>query len=368
MANIGKSVKETNSTKSFVPYKGVANFKILAVNPTKSELDAIMGSEQKEPVYSGTDDSGKKYFDVMLLVQGHSVDKQVVNAKGKTEYIKETVSDMPIQRVYFRLYNEFRESQTGKVMCIDKTARTKWIEKALVEKGELPEGVNEYDQFGFCKGYKKCYRGLDQLLNVLKKAMCVRDTQWAATYRNNLGNVKCYECNGHFYDENYCEIKPVDTSNLEKSWTKSFPVLDIDSRCFELEDAEALVKGDISEIKSIVGMISADNESDKPMLVKLMLGTRVNDKGYVNNSIYTAVALYHDEYPNPKDGKYYAFNREIEAMKERAKENDKPMTTSYSAAPASKVKVAPTSEQALTSGTIPEDNAIPQSDNEDLPF
>lgn len=56
----GKTQSSDKSSTSFPRYVGFANSKILAINPSKKELESIYGREiQNNPEYTGSDDSGK---------------------------------------------------------------------------------------------------------------------------------------------------------------------------------------------------------------------------------------------------------------------------------------------------------------------
>ena len=52
---------------SFKMYKGMAAFNIVAVNPTKAELEALTGRElENEPEYVGKTDEGKEQVRVVF--------------------------------------------------------------------------------------------------------------------------------------------------------------------------------------------------------------------------------------------------------------------------------------------------------------
>ena len=90
-----KTEKTTNNLVT-----GPMNFKIIALNPNKEELKAILGKEiEKDPVYSGETEKGKYYM--------------------KRFYIKR-VTDNKIENITFFLGEEVIASSTGKNIVMNK--------------------------------------------------------------------------------------------------------------------------------------------------------------------------------------------------------------------------------------------------------
>lgn len=64
---------ESNESKDFKKFVGVTRVKVLTINPTLKELNAIGVNFKDEPVYSGTTQDGKKYVSVNFWVKDDKI-------------------------------------------------------------------------------------------------------------------------------------------------------------------------------------------------------------------------------------------------------------------------------------------------------
>lgn len=113
---------------SFKMYKGMAAFNIVAVNPTKAELEALTGRElENEPEYVGKTDEGKEQ--VRVVFYGKTAPDAKLN--NGIEML------IPIS---FMLTKDYRVGQTsGKYQIIDKFGRTAWATKEEVQSKAIPQ-------------------------------------------------------------------------------------------------------------------------------------------------------------------------------------------------------------------------------------
>lgn len=113
---------------SFKMYKGMAAFNIVAVNPTKAELEALTGRElENEPEYVGKTDEGKEQ--VRVVFYGKTAPDAKLN--NGIELL------IPIS---FMLTKDYRVGQTsGKYQIIDKFGRTAWATKEEVQSKAIPQ-------------------------------------------------------------------------------------------------------------------------------------------------------------------------------------------------------------------------------------
>jgi hypothetical protein len=124
MIKIGKQSEET----SFKLYKGVAALNIIAVNPTKSEMEKITGrTMDNEPEYVGKDDNGNDFVRLTFWAKT-AADAKVNNGIDMTTSFSFILTKK--QRV---------GANSGKIQIIDKYGRTAWATKEDIASKSIPQ-------------------------------------------------------------------------------------------------------------------------------------------------------------------------------------------------------------------------------------
>ena len=154
---IGKT-QESTETQEFKKYVGVGSSFVVAVNPTKQELENIYGHEQaNDPEYVVDTDNGKEAR-IQFIV------KTDPNVNNDIEIVN---------RAMFTLRNTpaYNKSQT-KVQVIDKYGNTTWadIEDAKAGKKLLDKNGNP---MRIADGYRMACVGEADLVAFLKAYLCV---------------------------------------------------------------------------------------------------------------------------------------------------------------------------------------------------
>ena len=213
----------------FKLYKGVAAFNIVAVNPTKKELEELQGrSIENEPEYKGKTDDGVDTMRVVFYAK--------TNPEAKVNNGIELL--LPIS---FMLTKSTRVGQTsGKIQVIDKYGRTAWATKEELNSKTIPQYAN--GPANIDKDYRAIYQGEEQLVNFL--------IQWL-----NIPNPADYK-----------DGKWVMKANPEDSEVSL--------------NMDALFKGDVTELKDLIKL--APN-----FLVKAAVGIRTTDEGKQYQAVFT---------------------------------------------------------------------------------
>lgn len=212
-------------------YIGVAPVFILAVNPTKAELDKIYNTEfDKAPEYI-TEKDGVKSVRLDFVV--------------KTDPEKSNGIEL-LSRVAFFLRNEPRYNKDKtKVQVIDKYGRTAWATIEQAKAHEIPVNSNGPAQLD--SDYRPCYVGEEDLTNFIKNYL-------------NIPNVMKY---------------------VNKTWVLNDNPSDSEAR---LEGIASLFNNDFKELQSVI-KLQPNNK------VKLMFGIRNTDDGKQYQAVYTAMTL-----------------------------------------------------------------------------
>ena len=224
---IGKT-QESTETAEFKKYVGVGSSFVIAVNPTKKELETIYGREQaNDPEYVVDTDNGKEARITFIV----KTDPSVCNG-----------IDI-INRVMFTLRNApaYNKDKT-KVQVIDKYGNSTWTDVETAKAGGklLSKNGNE---MGIDAKYRMAYSGEADLIDFLKAYLCVGS---AFNYVNG-------------------------------SWVKKD---DAEDYVFGLEHIKDYFNGDFSEIKDAIAL-QPNNK------VKLLYGVRTTDEGKQYQSIAT---------------------------------------------------------------------------------
>lgn len=205
--------KVTSVAVEFKKYIGVAPVKVLAINPTRKELETIYDRPQdKDPEYVGSlDVNGKKIDNVRIDVLLQTVDRE-----GVTNYNL-------IQKMSFFIRNEYRyNNDRTKVQVIDKYGRTCWVTIDQAKAHEIPTYKN--GPANIDSDYRPCYVGEEDLTNFIKIYLNIPNPM---TYVNgawidnpNVDKAEC-ECRlstiPSFFKNNFAEIKEVCTYQPENA-------------------------------------------------------------------------------------------------------------------------------------------------------
>lgn len=225
----GKAVesKESAPVKRFV---GVAPVKIIAVNPTKAELESIYNTTlDKEPEYLGSRE-----------VNGNNVPFIRIDFVVKTDAEKSGV-EMTTKASFFVRKQYMMNRDATKVKVVDKYARTAWVTQDEYKNRLIPTYSNGPARID--KDYRMLYQGEEELLMFVKNYLGILDVD---EYADGVWRMR---------------------SNPE-DYTAGFSEID------------KWFKGDITEIKSAIEMMP-DN------YIKLLFGVRTTDEGREYQDVFT---------------------------------------------------------------------------------
>ena len=132
-------------------YTGVENFKVVGVNPTKAELEAIYGREINfDPEYIGTtkveDGDGEREVPQMRL-----------------DFYLSNGDDSITTKAQFYIANTHHKSQTGKFKVINDFGRTTWLTQEAIQNKIMPDNMTWYN----ASGVKVAKRGEEELISFL---------------------------------------------------------------------------------------------------------------------------------------------------------------------------------------------------------
>tara|TARA_R110000782_G_scaffold9079_1_gene29417 strand:+ start:425 stop:1348 length:924 start_codon:yes stop_codon:yes gene_type:complete len=150
MSAFGKEVevKEGSSVKL---YTGVENFRVVAVNPTKEEMEKMYDRELNfTPEYVGTtkvtDSDGEREVDQVRL-----------------DFFLANEDNSITTKVQFYVADTHHRSATGKYKCINSFGRDIWLEKDAVQTKTLPDNLSWYN----ADGVKVAKRGETEMISFL---------------------------------------------------------------------------------------------------------------------------------------------------------------------------------------------------------
>lgn len=191
---------------AFKMYKGMAAFNIVAVNPTKSELEALTGRDiENDPEYVGKTDEGKEQVKVVFY------------AKTAPEAKLNNGIELLIP-ISFMLTKDYKVGQTsGKCQIIDKFGRTAWATKEELQSKSIPQYTS--GPANISADYRLAWQGEEFLIDFLIQWLNIPGP---AVYKNKVWVMK------------------EDTDDSEVSL-----------------DMAALFKGDVKELKELVTLAAA---------------------------------------------------------------------------------------------------------------
>ena len=241
-------IKEGAGRKFFT---GVENMKIVAVNPSKSELEEIYGRELSyEPDYLG--------------------EQTVKDADGEREakqvridfFLDNDDSENPITtKASFYVIDTYHKSQSNKYRVINDYGKTQWFPEENVKSKTAPSSVSWYN----VDGVKVAKRGEEELVDFIANMLNI---PYDVTKANNPSD---------------CHAK------------------------FEKEQWEAIFKGDFSYLKTIVE--STNNK------VGVALGVKVADDKSMRQVIFNKKTLRQYVLPGNKADKYKWLDKAVKEAK-----------------------------------------------------
>ena len=222
---IGKQSEEG----TFKLYKGIAAVNVLAVNPTKAELEKITGRTlDKEPVYREKDDEGNDTMRITFYTRTNPDAK----VNGGIDLI------LPIT---FNLTKARRVGQqSGKIQIIDKYGRTAWASPSEIEAKAVPQYSK--GPANISADYRPAVIGEEYLINFLIKWLNIPGP---ANYKEGQWIMK---------------DNPED-SEVSVNLAKIFA-------------------GDVSELIEVVSMA-------REYLVKVAVGIKTNEDGKQFHAVFT---------------------------------------------------------------------------------
>ena len=227
---------------------GVGSFRVLGVNPTKSELEKFYGREvQSDPEYlkDKQDAEGKAYkqLRVSYMIQAdlkYEDDKPIKENAALKEPYKTTVNFFIDSRYNFN-------KDKSKVQVIDKYGRTAWVTIEQAKNHQIPVYSNGPAKLD--KEYRPAYRGEDELLSFIT---------------------------------NWLNITPIDSYNKNTGeWMTNAHPEDCEAGLYKIPN---YFKGDISELKEHCAMMPYNR-------VKLCVGVRTDNEGKQYSTVYTRETL-----------------------------------------------------------------------------
>lgn len=227
----GKEVVE--NTGVVKRYIGVGSVKVLAVNPTKAELEAIYDTTLERDVeYTSTTPEGVQTTRIDFIVSTDPKNEGDIDMKTKASFF---------------LRKEFMFNQDkSKVKVIDKYGRTAWVTKEQFAAKEIPMYSN--GPANIDSNYKMLYRGEEELVDFLKNYL-------------GIPNVT-----------KFVDGKPTGLIDNPAEAEAG------------LENIENYFKGDFSELKEIMSY-QPNNK------VKLCFGVKTTDDGKQYQDVFIQMSL-----------------------------------------------------------------------------
>jgi len=144
----GEEIKEGSAVKL---YTGVENFRVVAVNPSKEEMEKMYDRELNfTPEYVGTtkvtDSDGEREVNQIRL-----------------DFFLANEDNSITTKVQFYVADTHHRSTSGKYKCINSFGRDIWLEKDAVQTKTLPDNLSWYN----ADGVKVAKRGETEMISFL---------------------------------------------------------------------------------------------------------------------------------------------------------------------------------------------------------
>lgn len=189
MSAFGKEQSAGGSVKKL--HTGAANFKVVGINPTKEELEAIYGRELNfDPEYTGTttvtdSDGEREAGQIRLDFYIHNEEE------GLTE------------KVQFYVANTHHKSQSGKYKVINSFGKDTWLTEEAIKNKTLPDNMQWYN----ADGVKVAKRGEVELISFLVNLL---NLPWDTSKVSDVS-----ECYARIDKEEWAKIFAGDVSLLK---------------------------------------------------------------------------------------------------------------------------------------------------------
>lgn len=227
--------KESTDGTQVKRYIGVAPVYVLGVNPTKTELEKLYGTElENDPIYVGETEVGpegdkKKVAQIRL-------DYIVKTDESKCNGIEMTT------KVSMFLANEYKYTKDkSKVQVINKYGECTWLPIENAKAGTIPENLSWFEAAEF----RPAFIGEEELVNFIKSYLGVPNKSYKDGRTGNIVELK-------------------DKSDAEA----------------RLDKITNYFKGDISELKNILAL-QPNNR------IKVMFGVKTTDDNKQYQAAYT---------------------------------------------------------------------------------
>ena len=149
MSAFGKEQSAGGSVKKL--YTGAANFKVVGINPTKEELEAIYGRELNfTPEYIGT-----------TKVTDSDGEREV--AQIRLDFFLTNEDESLSTKIQFYVADTHHKSQTGKFKVINSFGRDTWLDQESIQSKQVPSNMTWYNS----DGVKVAKRGEVELISFL---------------------------------------------------------------------------------------------------------------------------------------------------------------------------------------------------------
>lgn len=137
-------------------YTGVENFSVVAVNPTKEELEALYGREiQYDPTYLSEQS-----------VSDADGERDAANVKIDF-YLKSSGDENITTKMTFYVTNTHHKGQSGKIRVINDFGGTTWLTQDDIDDETLPGNMQWYNSAGL----KIAKRGEEELIDFIKNLL-----------------------------------------------------------------------------------------------------------------------------------------------------------------------------------------------------
>ena len=150
MSAFGKQV-EVKSGAAVKLYTGAENFKVVAVNPTKEELEKMYDRELNfTPEYVGT-----------TKVSDADGEREVPQVR--LDFFLANEDNSITTKLQFYVANTHHKSSTGKFKCINSFGKDAWLDEDSVKSKTMPSNMSWYNP----DGVKVARRGEVELISYL---------------------------------------------------------------------------------------------------------------------------------------------------------------------------------------------------------
>lgn len=231
------SSAKTVESVDFKRYFGIAPVKVVAVNPSKAELEKIYGREiEKDPVYVNT----------VKQTDGTEVQQIRINVVVKT--VKDSNNDVEdlIVTIPFFINRAGRVSKSNKYQVVDAYGNFGWATQEEIDShAQLKSSTGK--NLKIATNYRKAYQGEEALTDFIRVLYNLN----AFDYNQNTGEFTLKE----------------DASNNE---------------C-RLDNIQEYFKGNVSEVKeTLVGCANT---------IKVLFGVRKTEDGKLFQTVFTGAFM-----------------------------------------------------------------------------